>query len=530
MTFRGSDGITTRMVFGYNPCKNNKKESKTYYQQNRRYLILREKDTSCPRVRFQRDLVKQLQAWRDSGDRLIVGLDANQNIYKGSIGKALTDPVGLDMNEVVGTFTGNKIGTTYFRGNRPIDGIWATKDVEVVGACVMPAGYGVGDHRLFVVDVLTTSIVGYTPPKIVRSSARRLNTKIPGALRRYNSALEKNVIAHRLTDKLIDAARSPTQELVKLKMDKVDYDANQYMAHAESKCRRIKSGRIPFSPESSVWIRRVQVYKSLLCYHAGKLRNKSNLKRAAQRCGIRHPLHISIRALYEHLKKARSKCKYFEMHDKRHRREHLHNRLKKARRHHDDEAATRILAILHREKDKSYWRRLNWSMAKQKSRSARVVQIERKDGSTVNLEGQQNVETAMFDRIHNSRFYLAEQAPICQGTLRGEFGYLANTKAGQAILDGTYEYSPDFNPGTRELLEECTYIKKLHQARDDQRPYLPPRMATWMAHQERIHLLLNIRLPLWPLYRRVPVPNSSKLPCPQTHHRTQAWHLPRSLD
>ena len=65
----------------------------------------------------------------------------------------------------------------------------------------------------------------------------------------------------------------------------------------------------------------------------------------------------------------------------------------------------------------------------------------------------------MFDRIHNSCFNLAEQAPICQGTLRGEFGYLANTNAGQAILDGTYEYSPDFDPGTRELLEECTYIK-----------------------------------------------------------------------
>ena len=77
----------------------------------------------------------------------------------------------------------------------------------------------------------------------------------------------------------------------------------------------------------------------------------------------------------------------------------------------------------------------------------------------VDLEGKAPVEADTFDRIHNSRFYLAEQAPICQGTLRGEFGYLSNTRAGQAILDGSYQFSSDFDPGTRELLEECTRIK-----------------------------------------------------------------------
>ena len=52
--------------------------------------------------------------------------------------------------------------------------------MEVVGVCVMPAGYGVGDHRVFVVDFLTLSLVGSTPPKIVRSQARKPNTIIPG--------------------------------------------------------------------------------------------------------------------------------------------------------------------------------------------------------------------------------------------------------------------------------------------------------------------------------------------------------------
>ena len=95
---------------------------------------------------------------------MIVCLDANEDIYRKSIGKTLTDRDGLGMQEVVSTFTREKLGATYFRGSKPIDGIWATPDLVVTGACVMPAGYGVGDHRLFVVDFLTSSVIGHSPP------------------------------------------------------------------------------------------------------------------------------------------------------------------------------------------------------------------------------------------------------------------------------------------------------------------------------------------------------------------------------
>ena len=67
------------------------------------------------------------------------------------------------------------MGATYFRGSTPIDGVWATSDVTVVGACVMPVGYGVGDHPLFIIDFLKSCLVGASPPSIVLSAARRLN-------------------------------------------------------------------------------------------------------------------------------------------------------------------------------------------------------------------------------------------------------------------------------------------------------------------------------------------------------------------
>ena len=95
---------------------------------------------------------------------MIVCMDANEHIYKKSLGKSLTRTSGLAMNEVVGTFTNEPLGATFFIGSNPITGIWATSDVVVTGDCVMPAGYGVGNHILFIVDFLTLSIVGTTSP------------------------------------------------------------------------------------------------------------------------------------------------------------------------------------------------------------------------------------------------------------------------------------------------------------------------------------------------------------------------------
>ena len=74
------------------------------------------------------------------------------------------------------------------------------------------------------------------------------------------------------------------------------------MLSAEKKCRCISSGRIPFSPISSKWIHRVQVYRSILRFHAGKIRNIHNLKRAARNCGIEKPMSMPLSEIKARLK------------------------------------------------------------------------------------------------------------------------------------------------------------------------------------------------------------------------------------
>jgi hypothetical protein len=178
MTFKSKDGLT-RVICGYNPCYNAKPESSTAYQQHWWFFITKQKDLNCLWVKFREDLVAQLSKWRSEGDKLIVCLDTNKHIYRKALGRSLTNIDGLSMKEVVGDFTGKAIGSTFFWWLKPIDGVWATSDITICNTAIMPAGFGVGDHRLFIIDMASKDIIGDSPQKVVRPASRWLNTKLP---------------------------------------------------------------------------------------------------------------------------------------------------------------------------------------------------------------------------------------------------------------------------------------------------------------------------------------------------------------
>ena len=135
--------------------------------------------------------MKQLSDLRENRDQLIVFMDTNKHIYDKVIGKNLIKADGLGMKEAISSFTGKKLGVTFFRGTKPIDRVWYTLNVIVTGSCVIPSRYGVGDHRLFVIDFLSSSLVILDPPRIIRSQAQRLKMKIPRAAEKYLDKFEK---------------------------------------------------------------------------------------------------------------------------------------------------------------------------------------------------------------------------------------------------------------------------------------------------------------------------------------------------
>jgi hypothetical protein len=166
------------------------------YQQKCHYFITKKKDLTCPNKLFWQHLLKQLQEWRTAGDQIILFMDHNKHTYDGPLSRALADTSGLGLCEAVLHHTGTQTGAAFFRGSKPINGLWVSSNINIANVCVTPFRYGVGDHCMFVLDVTLESLIGKKERKIVLPDLQRLNSKIPHCSATYTKALEDNIVWH----------------------------------------------------------------------------------------------------------------------------------------------------------------------------------------------------------------------------------------------------------------------------------------------------------------------------------------------
>ncbi len=117
------------------------------------------------------------------------------------------------------------------------------------------------------------------------------------------------------------------------------------------------------------------------------------------------------------------------------------------------------MAIIQREKDKQFWRRMSYALGRQRGGACFRVQVEQGDATTEEYTSQSELQEAIWDNIHQKRYHLAELAPLCQEPLRGTFGCNAICNTSQKILDGMYDYPQDFDEATKEILQECALIR-----------------------------------------------------------------------
>jgi hypothetical protein len=199
--------------------------------------------------------VKQIRKRRAEGDRIVLFMDHNEHMYNGALGKALSDSEGLNLQEVIFQHTGAKTGATFFRGSKPINGLWASSDLEIRNACIMPFGYGVGDHRAFILDITLESLIEENPTKIVHPVSHKLNSRLPLCGKVFIQSFKLNIICHCLLECLHDAHTGDyAQEERASRVMKIDEEGKAYMCHAEKICRKIKTCKIPLSTKALLWI------------------------------------------------------------------------------------------------------------------------------------------------------------------------------------------------------------------------------------------------------------------------------------
>ncbi len=93
-------------------------------------------------------------------------------------------------------------------------------------------------------------------------------------MKKYISRLEDCLDCHHLIERLKQLHTThKSKQAFRKDLNELDKQSKDIMLNSEKKCRRIKSGQIPFSPEAALWIRCTQVYRSLLRYHGRFIQN-----------------------------------------------------------------------------------------------------------------------------------------------------------------------------------------------------------------------------------------------------------------
>jgi hypothetical protein len=115
---------------------------------------------------MRQDLIAQLKAWLKEGDRILLYMDANENVIDGPLCREQLENLGFTpWAHRLHSFIPN----THVEGSECIEEVWGSYGVEVMGIIqVLPFHQSIGDHRSFRVDFTTRSTIGLFHQHIVR--------------------------------------------------------------------------------------------------------------------------------------------------------------------------------------------------------------------------------------------------------------------------------------------------------------------------------------------------------------------------
>lgn len=451
----------TRVVVAYCPGKKSTNLGlTTVANQHMIYIDENNIETRSPYALFLQDICDQLREWRSNGDRLLVFIDANEHILNGQIHQAWQDE-SIDLHEISHkSWPPGSEPHTFRYGSQPIDGVFATPDLDVTKFVALPFHESVGDHRSMIIEISTTSAIGQFQGKIVRPTTRRLTTKQQSAVNKYNTLLEQQFNIHRIParidelDALTQAEGFPASPATRAKILALQNQIDEVRTFAEHNCRKIYHPAMPFSPPVKKLYDRIHAFKTLIKIQEGSKPN-TNIRRAhrtARRCGIKDPHARSVDDCIAGIKAATMAKQQQQSKKRTLRREHLRNCLDTAMRKGQEQKTKEIRRQMTAEYSRNTWRTINRITRPTSSRSVLEVQ-ERTANGIITHTSQPEVEHAI-QRECDSRFNLGHSAPISKSLLGQDLQYLHKPDIAYAILSGTYAIPEDLDRPTQLLLVE----------------------------------------------------------------------------
>ena len=448
-SLRAKNNTNIHIITAYRPVLNMNNAGSVWNQQKAFFdKVDRE---GCPRQLIIDDIEKVIAQWNEAGDQVIVMIDANEHVVDGNFGRKMLD---LGLREVVNFKHGAH--HSYLRGSEPIDGIFVSSILLECQCGYTNPGF---DHYGLWIDIPREILYGadnhWVPPR-----ARRLRCNDPRIVRKYLQNLKRLIDWEQMENELLVCMNqsTPVKRVTRI-WNSCDDKLTKARLEAERKCRKIRSGKVQWSPEFS----RLALEKKfwVLLYKKG---SKGNVDRKFL-IRIAKSLNKDLNQQYQ-LEAIQSEIQAVNRRIKAYKRKHEHHRdswleslaLAQAENtaKNQDDVRIRQLRILKQLRERETQRRNARIIKRVNAGVNRNGGIDRVmvpvDGVDQWIYNQEEIERLLLQENKN-RFNQAGNCPFLQLPLSEAVGPIGLGVGATEILDGTFNTS-GVDPFTNQLIDQ----------------------------------------------------------------------------
>ena len=133
-------------------------------------------------------------------------MDANEHALNGELRK-LMEGEGIRIFELCHHFWGETPPNSHVDGTDPITDFYETNNLEVTQLLQLPHMSSIGDHKTWIVEITTRSLLGCNLLKIQRTVGRRLIMSNHGAVTEFIRLVKKGCEEHDDSNRMKDCLR-----------------------------------------------------------------------------------------------------------------------------------------------------------------------------------------------------------------------------------------------------------------------------------------------------------------------------------
>ena len=258
-------------------------------------------------------------------------------------------------------------------------------------------------------------MLGFKPPDIIRLSARRLQCGIPSVKKKWTQLYTQQLRNNNLFNKQFQLEKEihqnggvMTEELAQ-RFENIMSIRLSCMTFAEKNCRKLKMGRLPFSPETATAQTNLELIQAVITKKKGRKYSSRKLRRLEKKVGRSKTMNMSLTKAEEELKKARSHFWECIKNAKYLRQTFLEKRAQELAQEKDTKQEAELKQLLAREKQRESARKIKHALNKLGQENITTLNVTRQ-GQTTELTTKYQINQVVSIRkstqiYSNSRYH-----------------------------------------------------------------------------------------------------------------------------